>query len=218
MCFLQRVFWRGKMPLVCTRCHCVITEHLKLEGTRQIHPVKIPSDETMNWSREELQSPHLQFVLHLSHLVGFVAIFLWKTSSLRDLLFLCRAFSLHTVFLFGVWLCFQFLHLKRSRKTIDVPLWGSELGWWYLPQEFEVTRALEFCCSWKIKSRSCCWWQHTFQILLCGCRSAAESSGLLLLHSGTIKILIDEFCTGCKVLKSPCAPVGSEYSTCSFSA
>lgn len=53
----------------------MIAEHLKLEGTRQIHPVKIPSDETMNWSREELQPPHLWFVLHLSHLVGFVAIF-----------------------------------------------------------------------------------------------------------------------------------------------
>lgn len=69
----------------------------------------------------------------------------------------------------------------------------------------------------QLKSKkSCCWWQHIFQILLCGCRSAAETSGLFLLHPGTIKILMDEFCTGCKVLKFPCAPVGSEFPHAAF--
>lgn len=104
MCFLQQVFWRGKMPLMCTRCHCVITEHIKMERICKNHPIKPPSDETVRWSSGDLQPLHLQFALHLSHLVGFTAILWWKTSSFRDLLFLCRIFSLHTVFLFGVWL------------------------------------------------------------------------------------------------------------------
>lgn len=99
-------------------------------------------------------------------------------------------------------------------------LWESEnaIGRWCLPQQFGGAHTLGFCCSSKINSKSYHCGQYPLQILLRGCRSAADTSSSFLLYPNAVELVIDEFCTGCKVLKFSCAPVDWECPTCIFSA
>lgn len=132
--FLQHMFWRGKTPLVWSQ-----------NTSSWKGPVRTIQSNSQVMEQWALQPPHLQFILHLSHLLGFTAIFCERPAPLETSC--CSAEFLVSTQCF----CFQFLHVKRSRSTIDVSFWGSDTGQWYLPQEFEFICALEFYCSWKMK-------------------------------------------------------------------